>query len=154
MPLLRFWKLIVLLPAALLVALVVWARWAPRPASLGVRNGQLASCPQRPNCVCSQATDAAHAIEPFPLADPAAFSRLEALLRQTPRTRVITATETYLHAECRSRWIGFIDDVEFVVDRSAGVIHGRSASRLGHADFGVNRARLERLRQQFLEPAP
>jgi len=114
----------------------------------------LASCPQRPNCVCSQASDETHAIEPFPLDHPAALSRLETLLRETPRTRVITATDDYLHAECRSRWIGYIDDVEFVVDRSAGVIHCRSASRLGHADFGVNRARIERLRQLFLQPAP
>jgi len=45
--------------------------------------------------------------------------------------------------------MGFRDDVEFWVDRSAGVIHFRSASRLGSEDLGVNRARMETIRARF-----
>ena len=37
----------------------------------------------------------------------------------------------------------FVDDVEFFYDDKAGLIHVRSASRLGRRDFGVNRARVE-----------
>jgi uncharacterized protein (DUF1499 family) len=42
--------------------------------------------------------------------------------------------------------MGFVDDVEFLADRASGVVHVRSASRLGRRDFGVNRARIEELR--------
>jgi uncharacterized protein (DUF1499 family) len=42
--------------------------------------------------------------------------------------------------------MGFVDDVEFLHDPAKGVVHVRSASRLGRRDFGVNRERVERLR--------
>ena len=45
--------------------------------------------------------------------------------------------------------MGFVDDLELQVDPTARVIHVRSASRLGHRDFGVNRARVESLRAAF-----
>lgn len=54
----------------------------------------------------------------------------------------------YLYAQFTTRWLGFMDDVEFWLDRRAGVIHVRSASRLGRRDFGVNRARVEALRAE------
>ena len=38
-------------------------------------------------------------------------------------------------------------------DRTAGVIHVRSASRLGRKDFGVNRERIEALRRQLAAKA-
>jgi uncharacterized protein (DUF1499 family) len=45
--------------------------------------------------------------------------------------------------------MGFVDDVEFLVDDAAKVIHVRSASRLGESDMGVNRSRIEAIRTQF-----
>jgi uncharacterized protein (DUF1499 family) len=42
-----------------------------------------------------------------------------------------------------------VDDLELLLDREAGVLHLRSASRLGYQDFGVNRARVERLREEL-----
>jgi uncharacterized protein (DUF1499 family) len=78
-----------------------------------------------------------------------AWGRLGALLTAWPRTRVVTATGSYVHAECHSRIFRFVDDVEFLLDRAAGVIHVRSASRAGHSDLGVNRARVEALRRAF-----
>jgi uncharacterized protein (DUF1499 family) len=59
---------------------------------------------------------------------------------------VIRSQANYLYAEFRSKWMGFVDDVEFLSDAAAGVIHVRSASRLGRRDFGVNRQRVEALR--------
>ena len=53
----------------------------------------------------------------------------------------------YLYAEFRTRLMRFVDDVEFAYDPKAGVIHVRSASRLGRRDFGVNRRRVEALRE-------
>ena len=77
-----------------------------------------------------------------------AFGRLKSLLAGTPRTVVVTATDDYLHAVCRTR-LGFADDVECRLGHADGMIHVRSASRLGYYDFGVNRARVEALRQQL-----
>lgn len=38
-----------------------------------------------------------------------------------------------------SRSLGFVDDVDLVVDREAKVVRFRSASRKGHWEMGVNR---------------
>jgi creatinine amidohydrolase len=59
---------------------------------------------------------------------------------------VITEEPGYLYAEFETRWLRFVDDVEFLLDAPAGVIHVRSASRLGRKDLGVNRKRIEELR--------
>lgn len=112
----------------------------------------LSPCPRfLVNCVCSR-DDATglHRVEPFTVSgDPVlAFARLKDLVAATARTVIITATETYLHAECRTR-IGFIDDLECRLCPTDRVIHVRSASRLGVYDLGVNRRRVERLRRQF-----
>ena len=41
-----------------------------------------------------------------------------------PRTRIVKRTGDYLHAECRSQWLGFMDDLELHL-RTA---HGPSGS--------------------------
>lgn len=66
-----------------------------------------------------------------------------------PRTRIRRDEAAYLHAEFRSLIFRFVDDVEFLLDADAGVIHVRSASRLGYSDLGVNRRRVEAIRQAF-----
>jgi uncharacterized protein (DUF1499 family) len=53
-----------------------------------------------------------------------------------------------VRAEFRSR-LGFVDDVEFRIDEAAGRIHVRSASRKGYWDLGVNRRRVETIREAF-----
>jgi uncharacterized protein (DUF1499 family) len=65
------------------------------------------------------------------------------------RCAVIRHDTGYLYAEFRSRLLGYVDDVEFVHDAAAGVIHVRSASRLGRRDFGVNRDRVEAIRARM-----
>ena len=111
----------------------------------------LAPCGRRPNCVCSRDdASARHRVEPFAVSGDAAaaFARLKSLLAGMPRTAIVAATEDYLHAVCRTR-IGFADDLECRLCRAQGVIHVRSASRLGYYDFGVNRARVEALRRRL-----
>ena len=121
-----------------------------RPEYLGVKEGRLARCKRTPNCVSSQAdpADAEHYIAPiaFPGAPAEAMAALGAAIAAMPRTHVVRADGGYLYAEFRSKLMGFVDDVEFLHDAAAGVIHVRSASRLGRRDFGVNRARVEAIR--------
>lgn len=145
--------LIVLLIVALgsVAVLTLLAVFSRRPDALGATDGELAKCPASPNCVCSQDDDAGHAIAPFAFTGDAnqAWETLRKVVAAWPRTTVIKEEEGYLHAECKSRVFGYVDDVEFLLDRDAKVIHVRSASRAGHSDLGVNRARVEGLRYAF-----
>ena len=127
-----------------------------RPTNLGVREGRLARCKRTPNCVSSQADpgDREHYIEPIAFAgEPAAaMAALRGALEAVPGARIVEAQADYLYAECRSRVMGFVDDVEFTLDAAAGVFQLRSAARLGRRDFGVNRARIESLRRAMAAP--
>lgn len=124
-----------------------------RPDNLGVTAGRLAPCKSTPNCVCSQIArvDTQHSIAALSFrGDPGrAWAALEHLIRGSPRVVVVRADPGYLQAEFSSALMGYVDDVEFVLDAPSGVIHLRSASRLGSSDFGVNRTRIEQLRRQF-----
>ena len=105
-----------------------------------------------PSRTSSQASDSEHRIAPLPLqGDPTATrTRLLSLLTQTPRVTVVAQEAHYLRAEFTSRLMRFVDDVEFLIDPEA--VEVRSASRLGHSDLGVNRERIEGLRQQLSQP--
>jgi len=122
-----------------------------RPSNLGVREGRLAQCKRTPNCVSSQTDsgDRVHYIQPIAFAgEPSdAMAALRRALEAAPGARIVAAQPDYLYAECRSRVMGFVDDVEFVLDAAARVFQLRSAARMGRRDFGVNRARIESLRR-------
>jgi uncharacterized protein (DUF1499 family) len=127
-----------------------------RPMNLGVHDGKLAPCPVTPNCVLSQSTEKDHAVQPmrFSGTTAEAMADLKKVLSSRPRTRIVTATDTYLHAECTSLLFRFVDDVEFWIDESTRTIHLRSASRIGSSDLGVNRKRIEELRQAMKALSP
>ncbi len=122
-----------------------------QPNYLGVREGKLAACPKSPNCVSSQSTDAVHAIAPlsYTSTPDKAIANLKRIIQSLPRTKIITESQDYLYAQFKSALLGFVDDVEFYLDRQANVIQVRSASRLGQSDLGVNRQRIETIRSQF-----
>ncbi len=113
----------------------------------------LPDCPDKPNCVSSQATDKAHAIEPYPFTGTArdAMRRLRSALAAEKRVTVVTEHDTYLHIEARSLLFRFVDDVEFLVDTAHSLIQVRSAARTGYSDLGVNRRRVERIRKAFIQ---
>jgi uncharacterized protein (DUF1499 family) len=121
-----------------------------RPTSLGERDGLLAVCPSSPNCVSSQAADEGHRIAALSFnGDPdAAFARLKLVLGRRADTTIIDERTGYLRVELRTML--FVDDAEFLLDRSRNVIHVRSASRLGYSDLGKNRSRMEEIRSQYL----
>lgn len=122
-----------------------------RPNNLGVTNGRLAPCRRTPNCVSSQAdpADAEHYIAAIAFRGDA-MGAVRKALAEMPRATIVSEKPNYLYAEFRSRWLGYVDDVEFFHDGSA--IQVRSASRLGRRDFGVNRSRVERLRAMITLP--
>ncbi|MCC5609098.1 DUF1499 domain-containing protein [Nostoc sp. CHAB 5834] len=122
-----------------------------RPNNLGISNGKLAPCPNSPNCVSSQSTDETHKIAPltFTSSPEEAISNLKQIIESLPKTKIITESQDYLYAEFKSALLGFVDDVEFYLDRNANVIQVRSASRLGQSDLGVNRQRIETIRAKL-----
>jgi uncharacterized protein (DUF1499 family) len=124
-----------------------------RPDNLGVKDGRLATCGRRLNCVSSQAdpADAQRYVAPIPFKGDAqaALSAARKAVERMRRATVIRQEGNYLHAEFRSRLMGFVDDVELMFDERSGVLHVRSASRLGRRDYGVNRARVEALRARL-----
>jgi uncharacterized protein (DUF1499 family) len=79
-----------------------------------------------------------------------AIEKLLFIVKALPRVRIITHMQNYLCAEAVSRLFRFIDDVAFYADEESGLIHMRSASRVGYSDFGVNRKRLEQVRRRYL----
>lgn len=115
---------------------------------------RFAPCPDSPNCVSTQApaADKTHAIQPITYSGSMAVAhqRLLAIIQALPRTTLITNEANYLHVEFRSRLFRFVDDVEFYLDDTHHLIHFRSASRLGRGDLGVNRKRMEEIRQRFM----
>ncbi len=105
---------------------------------------RLAPPPPSPNCVSSLAdpADALHWIAPLKGTDLAA---VRAVVKSMPRTEIVEEADGYLHAVYTSLVFRFKDDVEF--EQGDGVVHVRSASRVGHSDLGANRKRVEAIRQ-------
>lgn len=125
---------------------------APSGGAESVGTAGLKPCPSSPNCVSSLAATARHRIDP--LAAYQSVDRTMQLLKEVvaayPRTRILTEKAAYLHVEFRVN-TGFRDDVEFLIDASSGLVHVRSASRIGYWDFGANRRRVEKFRRMYNE---
>lgn len=113
---------------------------------------RLEPCPPTPNCVSTQAEESAKRMEPIPYRGTAREARatLLDLLAELPRVRVLTAEENLIRTEFTTPIFRFKDDVIFLLDPEAGVIHFRSASRIGRSDLGKNRRRMEKLTRHFL----
>lgn len=112
---------------------------------------KLDPCPATPNCVCSEYPDDSHAVPPLAFDGDAesAWSTLREVVNALPRTQVVASDADYLKAETKTALLRFVDDLEFRLDREAGVIHVRSASRVGFSDLGANGKRVTGLRAKF-----
>lgn len=123
------------------------------PEGLGLNNNALAECPDSPNCVSTQTKKKEATIEPikYKLDDKTAYKLLLQVIESNKLATVISKTNNYIHVAYHTSSKIFIDDVEFYIDAAAGVIHFRSASRVGHSDLGANRKRMEKIRNEFLQ---
>jgi uncharacterized protein (DUF1499 family) len=111
---------------------------------------QLKPCPKTPNCVSTQASHPDKRMDPIPYQGSLETAR-STLLRilERPRVEVVDNAEFYLHAVFTTRIMRYRDDVEFLFDPAANLIHFRSASRVGRSDLGTNRRRMKALTQDF-----
>lgn len=156
-----FLVVVVLLPVLVVLAAQFGAFKGTAPSNLGIRDGRLKPPAKTPNSVTSQAglypdhpqaQRAAIAPLKYTGDGKAAMQKIAHILRGMERTEVITEQPGYVYAQCTTRLMRFTDDVEFMLDEPAGVIQVRSASRIGHGDRGVNRARVEAIRHQLMAP--
>jgi uncharacterized protein (DUF1499 family) len=140
--------IVVLVPSVFLALKSLTAR-TPRT---GLAEAKLRPCPDSPNCVVSEHAMPASRIDPlsFKGSPGGAWTALRSAVEQAGGV-IREDRDGYLWAIFTSRIFRFVDDVEFRMDAARGVIHARSASRAGYSDFGVNRKRVEKLRDAFEE---
>lgn len=149
---------------ALVVLLLLAAQFGllsgKQPSNIGVNNERLKPPSKTRNSVSSQAhMHADHlqmqyaSIEPLPFKNNNAAVSMQTLLvvlKSMPGVTIVDAKPDYIYAQSQTQWLKFVDDVEFWVNPTKGVIDVRSASRLGREDFGANRKRVEDIRVQYL----
>lgn len=119
-----------------------------------VARERLEPCPSSPNCVSTLAepADAQHHIAPLTFegeVEPAR-ERLKDIVLELPRTTLVEEDDGYLRFTFRTALFRFVDDVEFRFEPDTGTVHFRSASRVGRSDLGVNRKRMERIREAWI----
>ena len=130
-----------------------------RAPQLGVRDGRLKPPARTPNSVTSQAAlypDAPQrnyaTIDPLPLRGDGAASleKLRTIVGALPGATIVETKPDYLYAQFMTPGLRFIDDTEFWFSPGERLIHVRSASRIGRRDFGVNRKRVESIRDAYM----
>jgi uncharacterized protein (DUF1499 family) len=145
--------------ALLLVAGQIGLLRGKQPSHIGVNNERLKPPSKTRNSVSSQAyLHSDHiqmqyaSIEPLPFKNNNAAASMQALLavlKSMPGMTIVDAKPDYIYAQSQTKWLKFVDDVEFWVNPAKSVIDVRSASRLGREDFGVNRKRIEEIRAKY-----
>lgn len=119
----------------------------------GFQDGRLHPCPGTPNCVCSEYPGSKAFIEPLTFKGGADIAWAHAQKVVTAMGGEVLLVENgYLAATFRTPLFRFVDDVELRLEREAGLVHIRSASRVGHSDMGTNRKRVAALRKRFSMP--
>ncbi len=112
------------------------------------------TCPSSPNCVSSNPlTDDDHHVLPFRIegSPTASMEQLRQALLAEAGLRIVEDTGTLIRAQATSKLFHFVDDLVFQLDPEKRVIQVRSASRVGYWDMGVNRKRIETLRQKIAQ---
>jgi uncharacterized protein (DUF1499 family) len=119
--------------------------------NLGVTDGQLADLPSSPNAVSSQTDQPTKQVEALPLKGSAAETKAAIIdcLAKMGGNHIAAQTDEYIHTVFTSRLLRFKDDVEFYIDATAGQVHFRSSSRVGHSDLGANRKRYQTFRSFY-----
>ncbi len=116
------------------------------------KRGILSPCPDAPNCVSTQSKKPRHAMRPLPFngTKDQSRNRITAIIRGLKGSKIIETSDSYIYARFRTRFLRFIDDIEFFLDDTARTAHFRSGSRVGYYDFGLNRRRMIKISRRYL----
>ncbi|NRB10682.1 MAG: DUF1499 domain-containing protein [Rickettsiaceae bacterium] len=123
--------------------------------NVGIINNKLKPCPDSPNCVSSFENNNSNSyVKPIYYSHNISLANVVEFITNTveniPRVKLITRQNNYLHFEFRT-FLGFVDDVEFLVDNANKTIHFRSASRIGYYDFKKNHTRYLQIKSKLTE---
>jgi len=135
-------------------SLILLAGCTSKIPILGIDNGQLTPCPDKPNCVNSFSKNEAQYIEPIIISGTkiAVKNDILKVVNEFDNSKVTVTEDSYVRAEFTSNFLRFVDDVEFYFPETTvnnTAIHVRSGARVGYSDLGVNRERVEQLRMKF-----
>ena len=72
-----------------------------------------------------------------------AFRKAIKIVSETARTKIIEQTSSYIHAEAKTKWRRYTDDLLITAIPEKGIIQVRSESRIGIGDNGVNQRRVD-----------
>lgn len=118
-------------------------------SALPAERTQFPPCPTAPHCVSSLAVESEQTIPAINAQTRAEWQLLQDTLLTMPRTMLVAQNVHYLHVSVSSAILRFKDDVELRYYPDKNLVEIRSSSRVGYYDFGVNRRRLETLRDNF-----
>jgi len=79
------------------------------------------------------------------------FEVIRQIIENTPRTKIVENDGDYLHAEVTSRIMKYVDDLEVSYFPENKKIVLRSESRVGEGDFGVNKKRVDVIKNKFFD---
>ena len=146
--------LISIVVVATIFLLFVLGKYSQRGHAPGLVNGSLSKCTTKPNCVCSEyIDDVYHYIKPIEKLDSIKIldiSKASATIQEMGGT-IHSETDKYVAATFISPIFGFVDDFEIRNDQTQGILHIRSASRMGYSDGGVNRKRAEKFKKIYFQ---
>ena len=72
-----------------------------------------------------------------------AFKKATKIVSDSPRTKIVEQTNSYIHAESKTKWRRYTDDLLVKALPEKGIIQVRSESRIGIGDNGVNQKRVD-----------
>ncbi len=142
-----------LIPVAILLLIIIALAslsFATRQHRIKAQNDrQLSACPDKPNCVSSQADKKSQSVDYFPLKENnhiLSWEKMNLAIKQAGGIILINDGH-YGHAVFTSTLFRFKDDLEIILQQDK--IDIRSASRAGRSDFGINRKRVEKIRSLY-----
>lgn len=104
-----------------------------------------------PNAVSTQTSIEALRMDPLPYGRDReqTVETIKMVMGQLPRAELVEETTDTLRYVLTTKLMRFKDDVDFLFDDEMKQVEFRSASRLGHSDFGVNRRRMEDVSERY-----
>ncbi len=72
-----------------------------------------------------------------------AFKKATKIVSETARTKIVEKTDSFIHAEAKTKWRGYTDDLLLKAIPEKNTIQVRSESRVGIGDNGVNQKRVD-----------
>ena len=78
------------------------------------------------------------------------FKKATKIVSETARTKIVEKTDLFIHAEAKTKWRRYTDDLLLKVIPEKGIIQVRSESRVGIGDNGVNQKRVDDLAYRLM----